>query len=150
MKFLTQGVVFSEIPNEVTLELGITNCPYRCEGCHSPFLQGDVGNELTWKTLKEMIDSHEGLITCVLFSGGDSDYHTVEYLCKMVHDSGIKTAWYSGREELPKDLHLKYFDFVKLGPYKKELGGLDSPTTNQRLYQVLDGKLFNITEKFWK
>ena len=46
MKFLTQGIVFSEIPDEITLELGITNCPFNCEGCHSPFLQSDVGEIL--------------------------------------------------------------------------------------------------------
>ena len=52
MKFLTQGIVFSEIPDEITLELGISNCPFRCEGCHSPFLQKDVGIELTLDILK--------------------------------------------------------------------------------------------------
>ena len=37
---------------------------------------------------------------------------------------------------LRQDLPLEYFDYIKTGPYKKELGGLDSITTNQRFYQV--------------
>jgi anaerobic ribonucleoside-triphosphate reductase activating protein len=152
MKYFTAGIVFSEIPDEVTLELGITNCPFRCEGCHSPFLQKDIGIELTWEKLKYLIHLHKGLLTCVLFSGGDADYHSVEYLCKMIKDEypELTTAWYSGREELPEDLHLRYFDYIKLGPYKQDLGGLKSRTTNQRLYYITDGKLLDVTDKFWK
>ncbi len=153
MKYFTAGIVFSEIPDEVTLELGITNCPYHCKGCHSPFLQKDIGIELTWEKLKDIIKIHKGLPTCILLSGGDSDYRSVEYLCKMIKDEfpKLKTAWYSGREELPKDLNLRYFDFIKLGPYIEDLGGLKSPTTNQRLYKVEDnGELTDITSKFWK
>ena len=67
MKYMTAGVVFTEIPDEITLELGISNCPYRCEGCHSPFLQADVGVELTWIKLKEMLETNKGLISCILF-----------------------------------------------------------------------------------
>lgn len=71
----------------------------------------------------------------------------------------LKIGWYSGRQELSKDIDLSNFDYIKLGPYIRELGGLKSPTTNQRLYEVeeyfgLDGestyKLKDITNEFWK
>ena len=149
MKYMTAGIVFAEIPDEITLELGISNCPYHCEGCHSPFLQSNMGEELTWIKLKEMLEIYKDLITCLLISGGDS--MSAEYLFKLVklEYPKIKTAWYSGGEELPKSI--RYFDYVKLGPYKQDLGGLKSPTTNQRLYQVQDnGELLDITSKFWK
>lgn len=149
MKYLTQGIVFSEIPDEISLELGISNCPYHCDGCHSPFLREDKGEELTWYKLREMIETNRSLITCLLISGGDSE--SVEDLFKIVKVEypGLKTAWYSGGEKLPKNI--KYFDFIKLGPYRKDLGGLKSSTTNQRLYQVINtDELFDITEKFWK
>lgn len=150
MKFVTAGVVFSEVPDEISLELGISNCPFKCEGCHSPFLQEDIGDTLDVEKLRHLIKENRG-ITCVLFSGGDASYKEVEYLCKVVKDDfpSIKTAWYSGRTTLPEATVLDYFDYIKLGPYKKDLGGLDSPTTNQRLYKVVDGKLIDITSKIY-
>ena len=79
-------------------------------------------------------------------------------LAKYVKDKySISIAWYSGRQELSKDINLDNFDYIKLGPYIKELGPLTSKTTNQRLYQY--GKFFSdytidkcwrdITYKFW-
>ena len=100
MKFLTQGIVFSEIPDEITLELGISNCPFRCEGCHSPFLQKDVGTELTLEILKELIENNNG-ISCILFSGGSPK--EVEEACHYISIfyPNIKTAWYTGMETIP-------------------------------------------------
>ena len=161
MKYFTAGVVFSEIPDEITLELGISNCPFRCEGCHSPFLQADVGRELTQEHLDELIRNNKG-ITCVLFSGGDASIKDVQVLSATVkaNHPGLKTAWYSGRETIPKGMMIDYLDYIKLGPYKQDLGGLKSRTTNQRLYQYLpswNGTIEgfgrgwrDITEKFWK
>ena len=49
-----------------------------------------------------------------------------------------------------------HFDYIKIGPYKKELGGLDNPNTNQRMYLNWwdeEDKVvhcLDITSKFWK
>ena len=150
MKYFTQGIVFSEIPDEITLELGISNCPFRCEGCHSPFLQKDIGTELTLEILKELIEDNNG-ISCILFSGGSPN--EVEKVCYYVRTfyPNIKTAWYTGIETIPTNLNLDYFDYIKVGAYKKDLGGLQNPNTNQKLYKKdKDGNWENITYKFWK
>ena len=150
MKYFTQGIVFSEIPDEITLELGISNCPFRCEGCHSPFLQKDVGTELTLEILKELIEDNDG-ISCILFSGGSPN--EVEKVCYYVRTfyPNIKTALYTGIETIPTNLNLDYFDYIKVGAYKKDLGGLRNPNTNQKLYRKdKDGNWENITYKFWK
>ena len=150
MKYLTQGIVFSEIPDEITLELGITNCPFNCEGCHSPFLQSDIGEILDENVIHKLISKNRG-ISCILFSGGFPK--EVEELCIIVRNNypNIKTAWYTGMETIPTDLNLDYFDYIKVGPYKKDLGGLKNPNTNQKLYkQDKNGKWENITYKFWK
>ena len=151
MKYLTAGIVFSEIPDEITLEIGITNCPFSCEGCHSPFLQADVGVPLDIYELQVLLDVNRG-ISCVLFSGGDADYHAVEQLARFSksYNPELKTAWYSGREAIPGDFDIGYFDYIKVGPYIKDLGGLKSPIPNQRLYKVVNGALEDITDKFWK
>jgi anaerobic ribonucleoside-triphosphate reductase activating protein len=70
-------------------------------------------------------------------------------------DPPLKVGWYTGgiikENELPK---LKFFDYVKSGPYIKELGGLDCPSTNQKFYEIihLENKTewLNLTYKFWK
>lgn len=152
MKYYTAGIVFSEIPGEIVLEFGITNCPFKCEGCHSPFLQSDIGEPLSFEIIKKYIDDYFPALSCILISGGDRNPTEVEILFRIIKNSfpNIKTAWYSGREKLPDNIKIDNFDYIKLGPYKKDLGGLDSPTTNQRLYKVVNGELEDITHKFWK
>ena len=107
-----------------------------------------------------LIDKNEG-ITCVAFMGGDSDPSSVNMLAGILRTSGLLTAWYSGRQELSEDIDIKNFNYIKLGPYIEELGGLKSPNTNQRFYEVqmsreLDENgdpiygLMDITSTFWK
>ncbi|MCI1719855.1 MAG: anaerobic ribonucleoside-triphosphate reductase activating protein [Bacteroidales bacterium] len=40
---------------------------------------------------------------------------------------------------LSKSPFCKTFDYIKLGPYKEECGGLRSPKTNQRLFKISNG-----------
>ena len=69
----------------------------------------------------------------------------------------LKIGWYSGRDELTKDINLDWFDYIKIGHYDEDLGPLNKETTNQRLYLVQHNKipldnyeLEDITSKFWK
>lgn len=159
LKYVETAVTFSEIPDEITLAINISNCQCHCKGCHSPYLAEDIGEELNSSSLKELIDNNKG-ITCVSFMGGDSDPSLIDGLAQLVKIYyPIKVAWYSGRQELSKDIELRNFDFIKLGPYIEELGPLNSKTTNQRFYKVskeVDNKgnpickLIDITNKFWK
>ena len=45
------NITFAEIPDETTLCVTIPNCPHRCKGCHSRYLQTNSGNPF-----KEIID----------------------------------------------------------------------------------------------
>ncbi len=61
----------------------------------------------------------------------------------------LRTAWYSGCAELPPHFPAGTLDYVKLGPYVAALGGLRSPTTNQRLYRLeSDGSRTDLTGRF--
>lgn len=157
IKYLETLVTFAEIPDEITLCINITNCPCNCNGCHSSYLSKDIGEELNNDVLDKLISDNSG-ISCIAFMGGDSSPKEINDLAKYVKDKySISIAWYSGRQELSKNINLDNFDYIKLGPYIKELGPLTSKTTNQRLYQY--GKLFSdytidkcwkdITYKFW-
>lgn len=151
-KFYNTDIVFSEVPNEVTLAINITNCPIKCRGCHSTHLQENIGIELTEEELNSLIKESIHGITCVCFMGGDAMPLEVSSLAAFVRKNypGLKIAWYSGRKEIDKDINLKNFDFIKVGPYIEECGPINKKTTNQRLYHVLNsGELEDITFKFW-
>lgn len=138
LKYLYVKEVFLEVPNEISLGISISGCQIRCKGCHSRELWENKGEELSMITLNNLIKNHKG-ITCVCLFGGEHDITTLKMLFSMVrHKYGLKTAWYCGLDLLPK-AHLDmptYLDYLKLGHYDMELGGLDSPTTNQRLYKI--------------
>jgi anaerobic ribonucleoside-triphosphate reductase activating protein len=153
LKYINYNIVFQEVPGEVTLAINITGCPNECTGCHSPYLKENSGEILNQEVLSALINRYKNEITCVCFMGGDSDPKAVEILSIYIRDISalhIKTAWYSGKILLPKKCKMDSFDYIKLGPYIEELGGLDSPSTNQRFYKVENGKMIDITGCFKK
>ena len=150
LKYLNTQVTFSEVPDEITLCINITGCKIGCKNCHSSYLAEDIGNKLNSVSIKELINNNKG-ITCICFMGGDSNPLEIDALAQWVKiNYPIKTAWYSGRQELSKDINLNNFNFIKLGPYIEDLGPLNSKTTSQRFYKIEEGKLVDITNLFWK
>lgn len=148
MKFTNYDIVFREIPDETTLAINISGCPCHCPGCHSSYLADDVGEELTYESLMNMVNGNVG-ITCISFMGGDTNPSYINHLAELLRDSesSLRIAWYSGRQELSDKVDLKNFDYIKLGPYIEELGGLDKKTTNQVLYKVVGSDLVDITHR---
>ena len=150
MKIASYDIVFQEVPGEVTLALNVSGCPNRCSGCHSPHLREDIGETLDRELLDGLLATYGHDITCVCFMGGDNDPAGIMELAEYIHQTGLKTAWYSGRQKLPECFSAQALDFVKVGPYIPEYGPLPSPDTNQRMYRVLNGELEDITYKFRK
>ena len=149
LKFVSYDILFSEIPDEVSLAVSISGCPLRCAGCHSAHLRESVGRELSCEALSELLERYSSSITCLCFMGGDAEPSTVEQLAEFARCRyGIKCAWYSGRSRCAANPSA--FDYIKLGEYRAECGGLDSRTTNQRMYRVQQGHLHDITERFWR
>ncbi len=145
-------IVFQEVPGEVTLALNIAGCPNRCSGCHSPHLREAVGEALDEALLEGLLERYGDTVSCVGFMGGDGDPAEVNRLAALVKSSsGLKTAWYSGRAKLAEGADARNFDYIKLGPYLAERGGLGTPGTNQRFYRVgADGSLVDATSLFDK
>lgn len=149
MKYYNFDIVFQEIPDEVTLAVNITNCPHRCENCHSPHLHNDIGHALNEAEVDALLKKYGKQITCFCFMGGDAAPQEVEHLAAYVRQkSRLKVAWYSGNAQLPKSFPA--FDYVKVGSYQPSRGGLKSRTTNQRLYRNQNGNPVDITTRFWK
>ena len=156
LKYTDTQVTFAEVPDEITLCINISNCPCQCKGCHSSYLAEDIGYWITHAQIDSKIITNRG-ITCVCFMGGDSEPKEVDFWAGYIKEKypNLKVAWYSGRQELSKDINLWNFDYVKLGPFNEELGPLNSRTTNQRFYKVFHlsskkSKLMDITHKFWR
>jgi len=149
MKYLDYAVTFSEFPDEISLLINISNCPFHCPGCHSPELWENIGIELTFDELNKLIQSNKG-ITCVGFMGGPPE--EVNMLTQYINAKyeNIKVGWYTGYSHIPININTKWFDYIKIGPYIKELGGLDNPNTNQRFYKIENEQLIDWTYKFWK
>ena len=152
LKYVNYEVTFSEIPDEISLCINISNCPNNCPGCHSAYLKDDIGTPLTYIELMRILKDIRG-ITCVCFMGGDKEPWEIQRLAQFVKEKGLKVAWYSGKQELHEDIRLANFDYVKLGPYIEELGPLTSRTTNQVMYKIdhLVDRPFvvDITSRFW-
>ena len=153
LKFINYNIVFQEVPDEVTLAINISGCPNKCKGCHSPYLLENMGEILDEKSLAGLLHKYGNAITCVCFMGGDAEAGEIERLSAFIRQltgNKIKTAWYSGRQYLPEECSLEYFNYIKLGPYIEKLGGLSSPLTNQRFYRIEDGGMTDITGHFTK
>lgn len=152
LKYVNTGVVFQEIPDEVTLAVNISNCPCRCPGCHSRYLWEDIGLPLDVDAIDNFVRKVGDNITCIAFMGGDADPVEVNMLAQYVHETYpmLKVAWYSGRIRLPSIIRKEDFDYIKIGPYIRHLGPLKQPTTNQRLYRIGEnGEMVDITSRFW-
>lgn len=144
LKYYNYDIVFQEVPDEVSLALNLTDCPNHCRDCHSPHLWEDVGIELTDKEMYRLLDIYQDSITCVCLMGGDAHRNEVEKMAETIHKmSDLKVAWYSGKYEFPKNI--RYFQYVKLGPYIPEKGNLKSKTTNQRFYKNCEDGLKDFT-----
>lgn len=153
LKYVNKGIVFQEIPDEVTLSINLSNCPCHCPGCHSRYLWQDIGEPLTPMTLEGFIRDYGSDITCVCFMGGDAEPAYINNLARYLHREHpeLKVAWYSGRSYVPLTVRKADFDYIKLGPYIEHLGCLKERTTNQRLYKRASGDDFtDITSRFWK
>lgn len=151
LRLASYDIVFQEIPGEVTLALNLSGCPNRCPGCHSPHLQRGVGVALTDQTLIGLLEQYGNAITCLCFMGGDAAPREIERLSLLVRRQtrgSIKTGWYSGAPLFPEGCSWQSFDYVKLGPYVERLGGLDSPTTNQRFYRISGEERVDLTDRF--
>ena len=151
LKYTNYQLTFSEIPEEVTLCINISNCPIHCKDCHSKFLWRDSGYELNEEVIDDLLSCRSAdLCTCICFMGGDNDHETLFKLAKHVKEKrpNMKTGWYSGLEEVTEGA-TKVFDYIKVGPYIAEKGSLNFETTNQRLYKIENNELIDITKRFW-
>lgn len=145
MRYSSLQIVFQEVPNEISLALHITGCPLRCTGCHSSDIRNPkVGTVLTAENLNQFLTEYRNYITCVVFLGGEWEPSILIEFLEIIQKRNLKTCLYTGYEyhQVSPEI-LKHLDYLKYGPYRPELGGLDSPRTNQRFIEVNSGFVLN-------
>jgi anaerobic ribonucleoside-triphosphate reductase activating protein len=137
MYFSYPQVVLQEVPGEISLALSISGCTLNCKGCHSSeTFDPKFGEELSLSKLAQMIDRQKH-ITCVLFYGGEWLIEELEVFIDYVKSRNLKTCLFTGRElAYFSDEFLNKLDFIKVGRYKENLGGLKSEQTNQRFIKL--------------
>ena len=149
LRFTDTKIVFREVPDEISLAINISGCPFACKGCHSSFLQGEIGDELSFDVLDALIKKND-LASCVLFMGGDKSPAELSEFASYVKYNypDKKVAWYSGYDFIHSDAKVECFDYIKIGRYIELLGGLDSLNTNQRIYKINNGsELIDLTHR---
>lgn len=146
MRVLTKKpkIVFQEVPGELSLVFSAVGCGGPCKGCHSPELHDiTAGVELDFRGYVNEITKYKGKATCVLFLGGDW-FNGFQWYIDGAKYLGFKAALYTHKYETK----VHYLDYLKTGPYIKELGGLQSETTNQRFFKGESGvwQLLDLTK----
>jgi len=143
IKYFNYDIVFREIPDKVSLAINITNCQNNCIGCHSSYLREDIGEELCNENFINILNENKG-IDCVIFMGEGNDINRLHELAKIVKKNNILVALYSGSNTINSKF-IEVFDYIKIGQYISELGGLNSKKTNQKLYKINNLTLEDIT-----
>jgi len=140
---LTPSIVFQEVPDEISLCFSITGCQIGCKGCHSTELWNEnYGMSLTNKNFINWLNKYKSLISCVVFFGGE--WQPSELIEKLIiaKNFGLKTCLYSGEKYIDINIS-QHLNFLKTGAWQQELGGLESPNTNQVYRNLSTGEKLN-------
>ena len=131
LKYYNSMITFSEVPDEISLCINISNCPIKCPDCHSKFLWENIGKEITDECLEKIINENND-VTCICIMGGDSDIKDILRIVTFIKNKfpSKKICWYSGKDiqinniSLPHPSHQKQIHSTL--PHKvhpEELGG---------------------------
>lgn len=137
-KLYSYDITFEEIPGQVSLVLAFSGCTNKCEGCHTPWLHEDVGEEYKIKKLDELLKKYSNSVNCVVLLGGED--HCNDEFVKLCNSYNLDTGLYTGRKEFKAPNGLRY---LKTGPYTPSKGPLSSAETNQVMMDLKTGKNLN-------
>lgn len=143
MRYHRCDIVFQEVPGEISLSLSISGCPIRCPGCHSPELwPARNGTPLETAEFEKLLARYRGLITNVLFLGGEWHRASLMELLRLARERGLHTSLYTGLDEVDAEL-MRHLTFLKTGPWVASRGGLADPGTNQVFRDLRTGAVLN-------
>lgn len=126
-----------EVPNEISLAINISDCPYKCKGCHSMYLWDYIGDYLI-DDIDNLLNKYNNLISCVCFMGGDQNQDELLYCLQKAKKKKLKTCLYTGNDDINSISNeiIKNLDYIKIGRYIEKFGGLNCKTTNQEMFDL--------------
>ena len=152
VKYVTTEITFCEVPDKICRTFSISNCGGSCPGCHSPYLRDDNGHELTEDILFSFFEKDKMYVDCYVFLGEGNDIEGIKRLFGACKTAGFDVCLYTGKPIF--DINNGFFgilDYLKVGPFIEELGGLDKKTTNQKFYHVIyNDKGYELIDMTWK
>ena len=144
-------ITTQDVPDELALAISLSGCPIHCKGCHSAFTWDPFFGELLTDDMFRNIIKNNKYASCVLFYGGEWQLERLLELIEIAKEYNLKVCLYTGLELEKVDKKLiNSLDYLKVGPYIEQLGGLNKKTTNQKMYKIENGKLIDITNKFYQ
>ena len=144
-------ITTQDVPDELALAISLSGCPIHCKGCHSAFTWNPFFGELLTDDMFRNIIKKNKYASCVLFYGGEWQLERLLELIKIAKEYNLKVCLYTGLELEKVDKKLiNSLDYLKVGPYIEQLGGLNKKTTNQKMYKIENGQLTDITNKFYQ
>lgn len=138
---VSTGITLNEVPDKVAFFIELGSCTQRCKGCHSKELWEEVKEPTSLDTLLKEAEKaiDKGANAIVLMGGTCNGLNIKELSTTLQALSDIApTCLYSGSDDQKLNRFLVEntdITWIKTGSYKEELGGLSSPTTNQRFYR---------------
>ena len=144
-------ITTQDVPDELALAISLSGCPIHCKGCHSAFTWDPFFGELLTDDMFRNIIKNNKYASCVLFYGGEWQLERLLELIEIAKEYNLKVCLYTGLEleKVDKTL-INSLDYLKVGPYIEQLGGLNKKTTNQKMYKIENGQLTDITNKFYQ
>ena len=144
-------ITTQDVPDELALAISLSGCPIHCKGCHSAFTWNPFFGELLTDDMFRNIIKKNQYASCVLFYGGEWQLERLLELIDIAKEYNLKVCLYTGLELEKVDKKLiNSLDYLKVGPYIEQLGGLNKKTTNQKMYKIENGQLTDITNKFYQ
>lgn len=144
MNIFDYSVTFAELRDQVNLTFFVSGCPYNCNGCSwkgtdkVPFF-------LSKDEFKSIIEKYVNKCTAIVFLGGEWYSDFKDYI-DIAKEKGFKTCLYTGVNTF-NDFEQNFnnlkenLDYLKVGRWIKDLGGLNTKNTNQKLYKLNNGKI---------
>lgn len=138
---VSTGITLNEVPDKVSFFIELGSCTQRCKGCHSKELWEEVKEPTSLDVLlKEAEKAIDKGANAIVLMGGTCNGLNIKELSTILQALSeiAQTCLYSGSDDQRLNLFLAEttnITWIKTGSYKEELGGLSSPTTNQRFYR---------------
>ena len=138
---VSTGITLNEVPDKIAYFIELGSCTQRCKGCHSEELWEEVESPTSLEdVLRGAEKAIESGANAIVLMGGTCNKMSTPDLLKVLDGLSeiAPTCLYSGLDDEETNTYIAEHSgitWLKTGSYKEELGGLSSPTTNQRFYR---------------